>query len=243
MSTVGPRDVRRRHTKLVRWIGEQIRDRRLEVGLTQRHLAACANVDQGFLSKIESGTARASLAVLVALSTCLGADLGVRLFATAGPRIQDRFQAPMIEALIAILGPVWRARPEVPVPAARGIIDLVLSRALDRLTIACECHSELRRLELILRRAAEKSDGLRADVGTGSLVSSMLLLRSTRATRQLARAYEATLAAAYPARTADALAALAGSSAWPGPAILWASVENGRGAILDGPPRGVLLGR
>jgi hypothetical protein len=149
----------------------------------------------------------------------------------------------MIEALIGLLDPGWRARPEVVVRSAHGVIDLVLARALDRLTVACECHSELRRLELVLRRAAEKTDGLRGELSASATVSSMLLLRSIRATRELARAYEATLTAAYPARTADVLAALRGKAAWPGPAIVWATVEAGRARILEGPPRGIHVGR
>jgi hypothetical protein len=71
----------------------------------------------------------------------------------------------------------------------------------------------------------------------------MLLLRSTTSTRAVAQAYEATLAAAFPSRTAEAVAALRGEAAWPGPAIVWARVEAGRAEIMDAPPRGVRVGR
>jgi transcriptional regulator with XRE-family HTH domain len=243
MTTIGSRELQRRHADLTRWIAQQVRDQRLEAATTQARLATCAGIEQSMVSKVESGKSRPSLEVLVAIAACLGADLSVRLFPAAGPRLHDRFQAPMIEALIGLLDPGWRARPEVVVRSAHGVIDLVLARALDRLTVACECHSELRRLELVLRRAAEKTDGLRGELGASATVSSMLLLRSTRATRELARAYEATLMAAYPARTADVVAALRGKAAWPGPAIVWVRLEHGVATILDAPPRGVRLGR
>ena len=228
---------------LRRWISRQLVEQRAEAGVTQSQLAHCARIDQGHLSRIEAGLASPSLEVLAALANCLGSELNLRLFPTAGPRLHDRFQAPMVEALVRHLGREWRSRPEVPVVAARGVIDLVLDRALDRLTLVCECHSELRRLEEVIRRASEKTEAFRATVQGPSTVSTLLLLRSTRDTREVARAFEATLRSAYPARTLDALVALQGRSAWPGPAVVWARVEKGRAEILEGPPRGVRLGR
>jgi transcriptional regulator with XRE-family HTH domain len=232
----------REDAELRRWIGRQIHEQRLEAGVTQAQLAACAGVDPSFLSRIEAGITVASIPTLAALAKCLGCELSVRLYPTAGPRLHDRLQAPMVEALIAALGPAWRARPEVPVPAARGVIDVVLSRSLDHLTVACECHSELRRLEEVLRRANEKADALHAST-PGGATSRLLILRSTRLTREVATTYGVTLAAAYPARTADALEALRGRAAWPGAAVVWMHVAAGGARIMDGPPRGVRVGR
>ena len=157
--------------------------------------------------------------------------------------MHDRFQAPMVESLIRSLGPSWVATPEVPVPSARGVIDLVLRRSKDRCAVAGEFHSELRRLELILRRAAEKAGALGPQYGDGAATSSLLVIRSTAANRAIARAYEATLAAAFPAKAADAVAALSGSAPWPGASVVWMVLDSGRARLLDGPPRGVRLGR
>ena len=225
------------------YVGRQIGELRTDAGVTRAELARCAGIHRAYLGRIELGNASPSLETMIALSTCLGADLGVRLFPTAGPRLHDRFQAPMIEALIQRLGPAWRSRPEVPVPAARGVIDLVLTRSLDHLTIACECHSELRRLEAVLRRAGQKAEALRAQIDGPGSVSTLLLVRSTSTMRAIAKTYEGTLAAAYPAAPMDAIPALEGNAARPGPAILWATIERGRAEILDGPPRGVRLGK
>lgn len=206
-------------------------------------MARCAGIDPAHVARIEGGTANPSLEALVALSACLGMELGVRMFPIAGTRLHDRFQAPMVEALVRWLGPQWRSEPEVVVPAARGVVDLVARRTLDRLTVACESHSELRRLEAVVRRLAEKEEALRGLADATQTVSSVLLLRSTRATREVAIAYEATLAAAFPARTADILAALHGTAAWPGRGIIWARVDGGKAVLVDGPPRGVRVGR
>ena len=65
-------------------------------------------------------------------------------------------------------------------------------------------------------------------------------LRSTTATREIARAFADTLAAAYPADPADLQRALADPEApWPGSGIIWAYVEGTEARILRGWPRGV----
>ena len=242
-AVIGARELRRRQDALGHKIGREIRDLRLEANLTQAALVAAAGIDAAHLSRIERGLVRASLDVLVAIGSCLGADLGVRFYPGVGPRLHDRFQAPMIDGLIRVLDRRWIADPEVPVPQVHGVIDLVLRERGGGTVIACECHSELRRLELAIRRLAEKTTALRDLQGTEREVSSLLLLRSTSATRHIARLYEATLAAALPARAADAVAALTGNAPWPGPAIVWMELAAGRPRLLDGPPRSVRLGR
>jgi transcriptional regulator with XRE-family HTH domain len=224
-------------------IGRQITEFRTDAGATIADLARCADIDPAHLWRIEAGTANASLETLVAIADCLGSDLGVRMFPAAGPRIHDRFQAPMLEALVRRLGTEWHGQPELPVPSVRGVIDLVLRRARDHLTIVCECHSELRRLELVLRRAAEKTDAVRAQADVASSVSTLLLIRSTTATRAIVNAYASTIAAPFPARSRDAIEALTGAAGWPGAAIVWARFERGRAVILDQPPRPVRVGR
>ncbi len=182
--------------------------------------------------------------MLVAIGACLGADLGVRLFAGSGPRLADRFQTPIIEALLRILHPRWAPIPELPVPRARGFVDLALGLREAPIGVACEAHSELRAIDTIQRRLHEKALAV-SDLGiVGADVSTLLLVRSTRATRDVARLYEATLATTFPTRSEDAFAALTTvSTPWPGPAMMWARLEAGRAAILEKPPRGVRIGR
>ena len=58
-------------------------------------------------------------------------------------------------------------------------------------------------------------------------MSRLLVLRSTVATRELARQFEATLAAAYPARTADVVNALTSADGhWPGDGIVWMHLDG-----------------
>lgn len=192
----------------------------------------------------------ASLDTLIALACALGADLSIRLFPTSAPRIRDHLQAPMVDALIRRLDRRWPARPEVPVPAARGVIDLVLRLRGGELAIACEAHSELRSVERVLRRLAEKTVAL-GDVGPPRLpgalaapASSLLVVRASSKNREIAIAYAATLEAAFPGNARFALDALTGPTApWPGPTLLWVRLGAGHAEVLDRPPRGVRVGR
>lgn len=187
----------------------------------------------------------------MAISVALGADLGLRFFEGAGPRLHDRFQAAMVDAVIAILDRRWTAAPEILVTKpSRGVIDLVLSDRSTPVVVAAEAQSELRRLEQQIRWGNEKADGLRQRLvdedpaAQGIVVSRLLILRSTATMRDLARRYESTLAAAFPASTRDVFRALTTSVApWPGAGIVWVRIHGGQGTVLEHPPRGVSLGR
>jgi hypothetical protein len=172
----------------------------------------------------------------------------VRYFQGTGPLIRDHIQTAMIGALLAIAHERWRPRPEVAVyRPVRGVIDLVLDDGIGTI-VACEAQSELRRLEQQIRWSGAKSDALRAnsDGGRGvgeRRVSRVLLLRSTRSTRAVVAEHANLIAAAYPARIADAYRALMSDAPWPGDALLWCRVEAGRATVLERPPRGIGVGR
>jgi transcriptional regulator with XRE-family HTH domain len=231
-------------------IGDDIRRLRMDAGVTLSELEAVTGIDRSHLRRLESGDATGSVEALAAIGVALGADLGIRYFAGVGPRLVDRFQAPMIEGFLPELDDRWSVRLEVPVTTPlRGVVDAALTERRARLIVAGEFQSEFRRLEQEIRWSNEKADGLGArsaqdDPDIRWSISRLLVIRSTTATRDVARRYEATLRAAYPARTRDVIEALTSSTAsWPGAGIVWMRVEQGRGELLDGPPRGVRLGR
>ena len=115
--------------------------------------------------------------------------------------------------------------------------------------VATEVQSRLDRVEQLIRWASEKARSVpssqlwstRPDEPT---IHRLLVIRSTAATREIARRFEATLRAAYPARGLDIYRALTTPDApWPGNGILWADLRGDTVRILDRPPRGVALGR
>jgi transcriptional regulator with XRE-family HTH domain len=242
---INERLVHRRHRERLLRLGQEIRAMREDAGRSQRTVASVAGIARSHLTDIEAGNAEPSILVLERIGMALGANLGVRYFANTGPRIRDRLQLAMSEALIRELHPRWGATPEVPVyRPVHGVIDLVLEERDGSTTIETELHSQLRRLEQQIRWQMQKADGLAAlPEHQGRRVDRLLVLRNTQAMRDVVRAGAATLAAAYPARSRDAVEALRSSGAWPGSAIAWMTIDGARARLLDAPPRGINVGR
>jgi transcriptional regulator with XRE-family HTH domain len=230
--------------ELRRKVGLDLRRIRIDAGLSIRAVAAAARIDPSHLSLIERGLREPSLAVLAALANVLGLDISLRLYPTTGPTIRDRLQAAIVEMLIRSVGPEWRRLVEVRVRhPARGVIDLVLAKEI---IVATEIHSELRGVEQLIRWAGDKADSLpSADAwqmlsgGEPRRVERLLVIRSTRANRDVVRAHAATFATAYPGDPTAARQALTGSGPWPGSSILWARVDGGRAELLLRRPPGL----
>lgn len=242
------RVVQRRLRTLIRKIGDDVYRIRIDAAASQAVVSAEAGIDRSHMARIEAGTTNASLESLVAVATAMGADVSIRLYPGRSPRITDRHQARMSECLLRELAPVWRPHLEVAVfRPARGFIDTVLERRDVPLLVIGEHESSLPRIEQQLRWAAEKAASIGSSdlVGAGPIpgVSKLLILRSTETTRSIARAFEATLRAAYPAPTRDAVASLRTGSPWPGDAIVWVRIDGDRVDLIDGAPRGVAVGR
>jgi len=209
----------------------------MDAGLTVAALARAAGVDQGYLHRILAGTERPSHETYARLAVALGADLASRLYPDTGPLVRDRHQARILEAVLRAVHPRWRAYTEVAVRRpSRGWIDAVLHDRREGVVVAVEIQSELRRLEQVVRWSAEKAASLPSWDGWASLgeeprTSSLLVVRRTRATRATAAAVAGQLRVAYPAHPDDALAALTGTTPWPGAALIW-SVIDGRDVRL-----------
>jgi transcriptional regulator with XRE-family HTH domain len=253
MRSAGPRtalqsQADRRAEEGVRRLGTEMRHLREDAGLSKTVVAGLAGIDPTHLALIEAGRRDASAVVRERIAAALGTESSTRLFPAGGPRVRDRFQVRILEAFLRDLPGHWRPFVEVAVNRpARGVIDAVLADQTARRLVTVEAHSELRRVEQQVRWAFSKSESLQSATGWPFMpdgpepsVWSILLLRSTRATRELARAFEATLAAAYPAPPAAVRRALADPAAsWPGSGIVWVGLDGIRATLLPGWPRGV----
>lgn len=242
------RQVNARLRAIGRAIGEDLERLRIDSGVTQAALARVAGVDRSFLGRIVRGDARPSLETLVALSIALGADPTVRIWGGSGPRLTDRHQARMMETLMRPLHPVWTPHLEVPVwRPARGVIDSVFERRDVPLLVLAEAQSSLPRLEQSLRWFAEKAAAIDSALlfrdRSVPPTSRLLVLRSTRATREVAMRFEATLRVAYPGSSAAAVRSLVDGEPWPGDAIVWVRIDGDDVELMAGPPRGIRVGR
>ena len=251
VSRTSPRTATGRTTREIHRVvlGEIDRLRR-DAGMSVRRLALEAAVDPGYLSQVFAGSRSPTTFVLVALTKVLGADLSMRVYPTTGPTVRDAIQAPIGEELLRIVAPTWRRSVEVGVyRPARGFIDIVFDEPSLAVAVATEIQSRIDRLEQQVRWAQDKAQSLPSSdmwrfLDGEHAISRLLVLRSTSATREVARRFQATLEAAYPARAADVFTALTiAGTPWPGPGILWADVDGDHVRVREHPPRGVTLGR
>ena len=225
-------------TKRHQTLAEDLLRLRDDAGVARAQLARESGVDLRYLARIELGTEAPSLQTYQRLATALGADLHARIYPNTGPALRDRHQAPMLEVLLAPLHPRWTPFLELAVRRpSRGWIDLGLHDATAPMFLATELQSELRRLEQLVRWSAEKAASLPSwdgwsHLGDEPAISRLLVVRRTRATRDIASVFERQLRVAYPAHPADALAALTGTAIWPGPSLLWVVLDGKRSRIV-----------
>jgi transcriptional regulator with XRE-family HTH domain len=230
-------------------VAADIRQLREDAGASQRQLAAEAGIDHALLSLIERGLREPSITALTTIAGALGADLSVRLYPGAGPRIRDPIQARIIESLVGVIHPRWDRMVEVPVlRPARGFIDLVLVDRPPTHVIGTEVQSEFRRIEQLIRWANQKALSIPSARFWDQLpgeprIDRLMVVRSTRTNREIAIRFGETLRVAYPASPRAAVRALTTEDEpWPGATIVWADVRGDRVTLMDRPPRGVTVG-
>ncbi len=218
-----------------------LRKAREEAGLSQRGLAAAAGLGPSAVREVEDAKHEPTIGVLARIAAALGGEVAVRYYPGSGPPIRDRLQTPMIDALVARLDPRWTVSTEVWVTEPiKGVIDLLLT-APSEPTVVSEAHSRFGRVEQQVRWLHAKAQAV---AGRGHTApSSLLLLRDHPTTRAVAIQYADYLATAFPARHRNAVAALTGQAPWPGAAVVWMKAAGGHAAILDEPPKGVVVGR
>ena len=235
-----------------RALGAELRKARLDANLSIRSVSAAAGLHHSHLPRIEIGKRSPSQDALVALATVMGRDVSIRLFESTTPQVRDRIQVRMVEALLAALHARWTPRLEVAVHRpVRGVIDVVLQDKTTAELVAGEAHSVLHTVEGQLRWAGDKAEALPSalgwpwvDTGEPPAIGRLLLLRSCVAMHELVNSLPATFAAAYPADTEEAVAALTGSTTrWPGAAIAWVAIDGKNTHLLRGVPRQVACRR
>lgn len=211
---------------------EDLERLRSDAGVSMAELARAADVPASYLSRIVSNKANPTLETYARLGAAVGADLSARYYPNTGPAIRDRHQARISEALLAIAAPRWRPYLEVVVRRpSRGFIDIAFHEPRERVIVATEIESELRRLEQQIRWSRDKAEALPSwegwpHLGDAPEISRLLIVRSTRATREVGREFERVVRAAYPTHPDDALAALTGAARWPGAALIWARFDG-----------------
>ena len=140
-------------------IGKDIRQARLEHGLSQETTARAAGVSPAAISRLERGVARrVPLEVVARIAIVVGLVLSVRAF-PMGAALRDAAHLALLGRLRAILPAIARWQTEVPVPKPG---DLRAWDALIRLAgvpIGVEAETRARDAQSLQRRIALKHRG------------------------------------------------------------------------------------
>ena len=106
----------RRATRFLLHLGDEYRDRRLSLGLSQQQVADSVGMSRSVYSRIENGK-MGHLSILVAAQTSsvLGLDLAVRAYPGGSP-VRTPAHDARLRRVIAHVAPPLTQRSEVPLP-------------------------------------------------------------------------------------------------------------------------------
>jgi transcriptional regulator with XRE-family HTH domain len=203
-----------------RRFGEESRLLRSRAGVSQASIARAIGVDRSTICRLEAGDSSVSNEVRARMAAVLGAELSLGLFPAGSPLIHDAAHARLVEAVLRLRHPTWRARVEVPIPnGGRRSSDIWLERAGEVVLVEVESHLHV--LEAIIREGAEKR-ALVERAGGDRRIYVALVLPPTRHHRAVVAEHPDTIKTAYPSPPAEIRRALATESLpWPGDGILW----------------------
>ena len=196
-------DASRRAAGALMRIGEELRNARLQHGLTQERVGAAVGTSRSRVSRIERGLAPAlSVAAAIALCAAVGLELSVKAY-PGGQPVRDSSHLALIAELRRLVPPTVTWQFERPLPIARDqrAWDVVLGCADGQ--VAVEVETRPKDLQALLRRLSLKQ---RDDPSVDAVV---LLLADTRHNRSLVRHWPDEIAARYPMQSTGVRAALA----------------------------------
>jgi transcriptional regulator with XRE-family HTH domain len=172
-------------------LGAELRDARVDRGLTVDAVAAAAGISNASVSRIERGLApRVPLTTLVLLGAIVGLDVVIRTYPGANP-VRDSAHVALLADLRRQLHKSLRWATEVPLPTPGD------QRAWDAMIlgpgwrIGVEAETRPRDAQAIVRRLNLKQRD-------GEVDSTLLILRDSRATREFCRGAADELTPAFP---------------------------------------------
>jgi transcriptional regulator with XRE-family HTH domain len=201
--------------------GDEVRHLRLRRGLTQADVARAIGVARSVVSRIEAGSAGASLRTRFRLIVVLGSRLRLPVYPDGTPILHDAPHARIVDRLLATRNPRWLATLEAPVPGpgARST-DVRLDSQDD--VVLFEVESHVRQWEEIVRECQSKREHVRASAAVDVRVHSVLVLPPTRHHRELVAAHTASVNVAFPVASSTLEQVLRDPEArWPGDGLLW----------------------
>lgn len=194
-------------------LARELRQARLDRGLSQEAVAAAAGLSGARLSRIERGlVATLSIDQASRLLAVVGLELSARAYPAASPT-RDAAHAALLGRLRRRLHPALRWRTEVPLPILGDL------RAWDAVIegggwwVGVEAETRPRDAQALFRRV-----GLKARDGGTNLV--LLALTDSRHNRDFVRSHRDDFAARFPVAGRRALELLAAGATPDGSAVV-----------------------
>lgn len=164
-----------------RALGEEFRECRLTLNVSQEHVAAATRIYRNRYGRIEGGRCpNVTLAELNRIGSVLGLTIAVRTY-PAGPPVRDAGHATRLATFLGAAAPPLAYRIEVPLPIVEGRAE---RRAWDAVLFGnpgrcgVELEMRLRDVQALMRRIDLK----RRD---DAMESFLLLVADTRDNRQI----------------------------------------------------------
>jgi transcriptional regulator with XRE-family HTH domain len=186
---------------LRRATGVELRNARLQAGLSLDEVAQATGLSKAEVSRVERGLGPwVRVDTMCRIATVLGLTPSIRLYPD-GPPLRDAAHVALLARLRHQLPPVLRWRPEVPLPIPGD------NRAWDATIrgedwwVAVEAETRLHDLQALQRRLALK----RRDGGEPHVI---LLINDTRPNRAALAAARESLRSEFPLEAREILGAL-----------------------------------
>jgi transcriptional regulator with XRE-family HTH domain len=183
-------------------LGRELREARLNRGLSQAVAGRAIDVSASTWSRFERGAATGvSVVDLARALAVVGLDLGVRAY-PGGQPVRDHAHLALLARLRRSLGPGarWHTEVPLPLPGDHRAWDALI--VIERVRIGVEAETRVRDLQELERRLALKHRD-------GAVDHVILLLAATRHNRLLVREQGERLLASFPVAGRAALERLA----------------------------------
>ena len=194
-------------------IGDELRESRIQTGLSQREVGSLVGLSHSEVGRIERGlVSGVPFATLATLGSVVGLDIPLRAYPNGDP-VRDAAQLALLARFRALLPPELRYRAEVPLGIPGDL------RAWDGVivghdwTLPIEAETRLRDMQALLRRLALKARD-------GAVDRMLLVVKDSRHNRLVLRLASDELSSAYPIDGRSALRSLQAGLLPVGSAIL-----------------------
>jgi transcriptional regulator with XRE-family HTH domain len=194
------RGLRLGRAALVR-IGGELRQARIDRGLSLDVVAATCGISRTELSRIERALSpRVPLVTLAKIAAVVGLDLTARLYPGASP-LRDGAQAALLADFRTLVhsSVSWAMEVPLPIPRDQRAWDVLL-KGIDW-RFGCEAETGPRDAQALTRR-------LQLKLRDGGVDGVLLVLREGASTREFTRSALDVLGPMFPVMSRDALASL-----------------------------------